>query len=64
MIFRVYALFGRSKKILAFLLFIYAGEVVASVIDGVVYTVPGNASSMSNSSVCYMCQMEYLKIPQ
>ena len=41
MIFRVYALYGRSRKILGLLLLIYSGEVVATVGAGIVYSMPG-----------------------
>ncbi|KAI9567635.1 hypothetical protein HD554DRAFT_2105489, partial [Boletus coccyginus] len=60
MIFRVYALYGRSKKILAFLLFIYSGEVVATAIAGVVYTIPGNASmTIPPAPYPSVCELQY-----
>ncbi|KAI9567628.1 hypothetical protein HD554DRAFT_924570 [Boletus coccyginus] len=60
MIFRVYALYGQSKKILAFLLFIYSGEVVASFISGVVYTIPGNASmTIPPAPYPSVCELQY-----
>ncbi|KAI9567631.1 hypothetical protein HD554DRAFT_2266872 [Boletus coccyginus] len=60
MIFRVYALYGKSKKILAFLLFIYSGEVVASAIAGVVYTIPGNTlMTIPPAPYPSVCELQY-----
>ena len=51
MIFRVYALYGRSRTILGLLLFIYAGEVVASVGSGIVYSMPGATVGVSKNFI-------------
>ncbi|KAF8558544.1 hypothetical protein OG21DRAFT_1519662 [Imleria badia] len=56
MIFRVYALYGRSRIILGVLLFIYIGELVTNVIASGIYSTPGSAIIMLPSapdpSVC------------
>ena len=49
MIFRVYALYGRSRKILGLLLFIYSGEVIASIGDSIVYSKPGAVIGVPNN---------------
>ncbi|KAI9567626.1 hypothetical protein HD554DRAFT_2314622, partial [Boletus coccyginus] len=60
MIFRVYALYGQSRKILAFLLFIYSGEVITSAINTVVYTEPGNASmTLAPAPFPSVCVLQY-----
>ena len=51
MIFRVYALYGRSRSILGLLLFIYSGEVVASLGAGIVYSRPGAIVGVSKDSI-------------
>lgn len=53
MVFRIYALYGQSRRILGVLLFIYFGEVVISIISGVIYTKPGAVVGKSNHSIVF-----------
>lgn len=61
MILRIYALYGQSREILAVLLFIYAGELVVSLIAGIIYSRPGAVGGVL-STFMRVCELG-LNIP-
>jgi len=41
MVFRIYAMYGQSRQVLALLLFLYTGEVTVSIAGGIMFSKPG-----------------------